>query len=184
MELWKSSTLGGGTNPEIESKIEEILLRIDTHASETEYGMVKLSSASNITTINGFALPAKEKNASIDGTIANTINKINNNVTNVGNSVKNNLTYKDFTGDIASAIKSTLDNADFSQQKTKNFQISDNQNIEYITLIATDIGSGNYVGYAMHYGVTNSLWFIHYIKNNNRTLEYFEVNYTRKTVSG
>ena len=41
--------------------------------SETEYGMVKLSAASDVTGSTGLAVPASELNAAVEGTLANKI---------------------------------------------------------------------------------------------------------------
>ena len=42
-------------------------------ATKEEYGMVKMSDASDVTDATGLALPATEKNASIPGTLANQL---------------------------------------------------------------------------------------------------------------
>lgn len=56
---------------------EERISRIEvSRASETEYGMARISSSSNVTEENGIALPAREKNAALEGTIAYEINRL------------------------------------------------------------------------------------------------------------
>lgn len=61
-------------------------------ASDTQFGRTKLTNSSAVTNSDGFALSATEKNASIDGTLANQIAKLNTdtikpNVANSYNSV-------------------------------------------------------------------------------------------------
>ena len=48
----------------------------------SNYGHVKLSDSSAVTNSTGLALPATEKNANIEGTLANQISKLNTNLTN------------------------------------------------------------------------------------------------------
>lgn len=74
---------GGGSNPEIEAKLAELELLIEQtqalRADLENYGMVKLSNSSAVTENVGLALPATEKNASIEGTLANQIASMNTN---------------------------------------------------------------------------------------------------------
>ena len=51
-------------------------------ASTIEYGIVKLSSESNVSDSTGVALPASEKNPSISGTLANQISQLNTDLDN------------------------------------------------------------------------------------------------------
>lgn len=46
--------------------------------SDTEYGMVKLTNATDITDSTGLAVPASELNAAVEGTLANEINLLKN----------------------------------------------------------------------------------------------------------
>lgn len=56
---------------------EERISRIEvSRASETEYGMARISSSSNVTEENGIVLPAREKNAALEGTIAYEIKRL------------------------------------------------------------------------------------------------------------
>ena len=74
---WKSPL----DNSIISAKIEELTKAIEDatalRASLQAYGMVKLTDSSAVTDSTGLALPATEKNASIDGTLANQISQLN-----------------------------------------------------------------------------------------------------------
>lgn len=59
---------------------QEVGLVKDTHATTTHYGLAMLSATSDVTDANAFALSAIEKNASVDGTLANVSRKISNNL--------------------------------------------------------------------------------------------------------
>lgn len=70
----------GGTSPEVEAKLAELESLINQtkalRADLETYGMVKLTDSSAVTDSTGLALPATEKNASIEGTLANGIEKV------------------------------------------------------------------------------------------------------------
>lgn len=60
-------------------QIESDIARLEgLKASLSQYGSVKLSAATDVTDSAGLALPVTEKNPSIDGTLANEIEKIEN----------------------------------------------------------------------------------------------------------
>ena len=52
--------------------------------SETGYGMVKLSAASDVTESMGLALPSSEKNAALEGTMAHEISSLKDGFANIG----------------------------------------------------------------------------------------------------
>lgn len=68
-------------NKYIDEKISELTKTIEEakalRATLQSYGMVKLTDSTAVTDSTGLALPATEKNASIEGTIANQISKLN-----------------------------------------------------------------------------------------------------------
>ena len=53
-------------------------------ASSETYGMVKISDASDVTELIGVALPAKEKNPNVEGTLAKQIQDANSRITALG----------------------------------------------------------------------------------------------------
>lgn len=67
----------------ISRAVKELKEHLITKASSTVLGHVKLSDSSAITDGTGYALPATEKNASIEGTLANQIDAINNNLVHI-----------------------------------------------------------------------------------------------------
>lgn len=73
---------------DVDAKIADLQNEIDNakalRASLEEYGSVKLSDASDVTDNNGIALPATEKNATIDGTLANQIKTISEKIDSKG----------------------------------------------------------------------------------------------------
>lgn len=54
-------------------------------ASTDSYGMVKVTNASDVTDSTGIALAGTEKNASIDGTLANQVSVLNSNLKQLSN---------------------------------------------------------------------------------------------------
>lgn len=74
------SLSGGGTSlsdreriAELENRLEQLESRLAT--AETP-GLVRLSSSEAVTDSNGLALPASEKNAALEGTLANQLKNI------------------------------------------------------------------------------------------------------------
>lgn len=57
-------------------------------ATSTTLGGVKTTDSSAVTNSTGLALAATEKNASIDGTLANQISTLNNNLSQIGATIK------------------------------------------------------------------------------------------------
>lgn len=72
----------------IRQQIQDLEKAIDEaknlKASLEAYGMVKLTESEAVTDSTGLALPATEKNATIEGTLANQISKLN---TDIGNKI-------------------------------------------------------------------------------------------------
>ncbi len=60
----------------IAKAIKDFISHITTKATTSTLGHVKLSDSSAVTDSEGLALPAKEKNASIEGTLANQISSL------------------------------------------------------------------------------------------------------------
>lgn len=89
-----SNNSGGGINQSLLDRIDSLesesqILKVEldqamrelqelksTRATQNTYGLSKISSSSSVTTDDGLVLSAKEKNASIDGTIANGQKKL------------------------------------------------------------------------------------------------------------
>lgn len=65
---------------------QEVGLVKETHATTADYGLTRLSTASDVTNADSFALSAIEKNATQADTLANKIEKM-------PKTIKNNLTY-------------------------------------------------------------------------------------------
>lgn len=61
---------------ELDQAMRELQELKSTRATQNNYGLSKISGSSSITTDDGLVLSAKEKNASIDGTIANGQKKL------------------------------------------------------------------------------------------------------------
>lgn len=70
----------GGVNKELLDRISllenEVSKLKQQKASKTEYGMAQISDSTDVTTDVGFVLGAKEKNAAVNGTIANKISQV------------------------------------------------------------------------------------------------------------
>lgn len=69
-------TQGGAASLEILSRIsflEHRIEKVEKHATENTYGVVRLSGATDITDSTGIALDSTQNNASVDGTLANRI---------------------------------------------------------------------------------------------------------------
>lgn len=66
----------------IAKAISTVIGHIALRASSNVAGHIKVSSSPAITEIEEFALDAREKNASIDGTLANQISKLTTNLSN------------------------------------------------------------------------------------------------------
>ena len=66
----------------LESMVSDLTQKLEgverSRASSTDYGLVRLSSSESVTDSTGLSLPASEKNASVDGTLANKIAKTKN----------------------------------------------------------------------------------------------------------
>lgn len=101
-----SFTSGDTANPTVWKDVEalasnenhkSILEKISNMFNNIRYlyknvgGIKGLSSSAAITTQGEYALDAREKNASVDGTLANEINKLNSNLINDFNSIITNL---------------------------------------------------------------------------------------------
>lgn len=71
----------------IAKAIKDFISHIVTKASSTVLGHVKLTDSSAVTDSTGLALPATEKNASIEGTMAHDIAAINDDLTKSGKHV-------------------------------------------------------------------------------------------------
>lgn len=65
---------------EIEEVENQAISHISTNATDSTAGHVKLSNSSAVTDSTGLALPATEKNASINGTLAYQINTMENRI--------------------------------------------------------------------------------------------------------
>lgn len=76
---------GGGVNLELLNRISGIEQTVEgiqktlsdlknSRADKEKYGLVKISDATSVTKIEGLALPSREKNAALPGTLANLIN--------------------------------------------------------------------------------------------------------------
>lgn len=93
-------------NKVIAEQIESLNKAIDDakalRATLEAYGMVKLSNSAAVTDSTGLALPATEKNASIEGTMANQISKLNSDNT-YGRKVYN-------SGTLLDILEQELDN--------------------------------------------------------------------------
>lgn len=70
----------GGVNKELLDRISllenEVSKLKQQKASKTEYGIVQISDSTDVTTDVGFVLGAKEKNAAVNGTVANKISQV------------------------------------------------------------------------------------------------------------
>lgn len=92
-------------NKVIAEQIESLNKAIDDakalRATLEAYGMVKLSDSAAVTDSTGLALPATEKNASLEGTLANMLSQLNTNLQWEKVSDSNNFQtpYKAFTED-------------------------------------------------------------------------------------
>ena len=81
------NAIENGAVAEAIERIESDIERLEgLKASLTQAGNVRLSSATNVTDSTGLALPVTEKNASVEGTIANQVHNIENSI-----SVKRNM---------------------------------------------------------------------------------------------
>lgn len=56
--------------------LEQRLAAVEQHATHDNYGIVRLSDSESVTDAEGLALPVTEKNASIPGTLAGKIGKL------------------------------------------------------------------------------------------------------------
>ena len=65
---------------QIDALTTQINNAIALRSSLEQYGMAKLSNSAAVTDSTGLALPATEKNATIDGTLANQISQLNTNL--------------------------------------------------------------------------------------------------------
>ena len=71
------NAIENGAVAEAIERIESDIERLEgLKASLTQAGNVRLSSATNVTDSTGLALPVTEKNASVEGTIANQVHNI------------------------------------------------------------------------------------------------------------
>lgn len=89
----------------IAKTVKEFISHITTKATTSVLGHVKLSDSSAVIDSTGLALPATEKNATIGGTLANQISKVNSdlgkkqdastaiNTSNIGNQTVSKATY-------------------------------------------------------------------------------------------
>ncbi len=86
------SALDPGSKNAVENRaIFEALQRLENLENETralratlsDYGLAKLSDSEAVTDSTGLALPATEKNASIEGTLANRIEKVDGKVNGI-----------------------------------------------------------------------------------------------------
>lgn len=77
----------GVVSAELLARISDLENEVSTlkaqKATADAFGLVKLTDASDVTESTGLALPASEKNASIDGTIGNFISKLSNRIGNI-----------------------------------------------------------------------------------------------------
>ena len=81
------NAIENGAVAEAIERIESDIARLEgLKASLENRGLVQLSSATNVTDSTGLALPVTEKNASVEGTIANQVHNIENSI-----SVKRNM---------------------------------------------------------------------------------------------
>lgn len=75
-------TRGGVTSPETLARIEVLEQELadlkQSIASDTAYGLSKVTNAADVTQENGIALSAMQNNSSLEGTLANKIEKLNN----------------------------------------------------------------------------------------------------------
>lgn len=73
------NAIENGAVAEAIERIEADIARLEgLKASLTNSGFVQLSSATDVTDSTGIALPVTEKNASVEGTLANEIKKVAN----------------------------------------------------------------------------------------------------------
>lgn len=71
----------------IAKAVSTLISHITTSASSSVLGHVKLTDSTAVTDSTGLALPATEKNASIDGTLANQISVLNTNLSGKQSSI-------------------------------------------------------------------------------------------------
>lgn len=164
-------SLRGGVPLELIENIESINQEIqnikNTKASTTNYGIVKLSNANNITDSLGLAIPASENNAAISGSLANKIanieSKLNKAFTPIG--------IGDGTKSIKELLEEVLVQENFNNTRTRRWFLNgfkDDHRV-WSTCTATLAGGGtelNYSGLLITNWNEDSYVFYYYPKSN------------------
>ena len=102
---------GGGVNlellnriEELENKVKQLTDRISTKADRSNYGMTKISDSSDVTEVTGFSLPSREKNPTLEGTMANKMERIKESIS-VRNIVFSNINTEHLEGNYSNGYK-------------------------------------------------------------------------------
>lgn len=117
-------------------------------ATNTDFGVVQFTDSKGVTSDNGLALSAKEKNKDVSGTLAADINELSNKLGDVSSLIT---TSKNAVGAI-NEIKSYIAYSNISWKATHIVTLDTTRNH---TLIITDGNNNFYIG--QHYASTGNI---------------------------